>query len=121
MSVLDNDGLIFLVSVPEQVSEAAGVISNRCAVQIAGTLQSNLVVSLHTSDPSTLSAPSSVTIPLGQTSATFNLTVSNDSQANGSRSVSLTAQASGWIDGTATVTVVDDETPAEPFEPSPSN
>jgi len=115
----DNDRLQFVVAIPQQISEAAGVISNRCVVQISGTLESNLVVSLHTSNPSVLNAPSSVTIPAGQTWAGFNVTPANDSQVNAPRPVTVTAQAPGWIDGTGTVTVVDDETPEEPFRAEP--
>ncbi len=121
--VQDNDNLLLSLklALPSRAGEASGTINNGGVVSIPGKLSSNLVVSLESSDVSELQVPSTVTILAGQTSALFNPIAVNDAIVDGAQTVVVTARASGWISATATITIHDDETPLEPFAPSPAN
>ena len=73
------------------------------------TLGSDLVVSLASDDTSELDVPGTVTILAGQTSATFDLTVVDDSDYDGAQTATVTASASGLTDATGPVIVRDDD------------
>src|SRR5206468_2611822 len=75
ITVRDNESTNLLVNLRSQASEAAGVITNGGSVDIAGTLPTNLTVSLSSSDTGRLQVPASVLIVAGQTEAPFNLTL----------------------------------------------
>src|SRR5262249_42487956 len=61
------------------------------------------------SDPSELIVPSSVTVPAGQTEATFDLMVPDDPDLDGTQTVIVTAAAPGHRITTARVQVFDSE------------
>ena len=106
---------------PPNVNEHAGVIHNAGTVTIAGTLTTNLTVTLVSGNTNRLVVPPSITIFAGQLSRTFNLTPVDNSVADGNQTISVTASAPGFTNGTATVLVVDDETPATPSYPRPAD
>jgi uncharacterized repeat protein (TIGR01451 family) len=109
ITVLDNENYNLTVVLPAQIAEADGVITNGGSVSISGTLSSNLVVSLASSDTTELIVPASATIVAGQTSAAFNLTAIDDGVTDGPQLVTVTASAGGFTNGTATVTVLDSD------------
>jgi hypothetical protein len=121
MTVEDDENLALQLRMPAQVSEAAGVISNRCEVRISGSCEAALTVLLQSSDPELISVPPGVVIPRGQTNVGFLLAVANDGESNEARIVTITAAAAGWQAATASVSVWDDETPIVPQAPSPAN
>ncbi len=84
---LDDDGTL-AVTLPASGWEGQ-VVSGK--VQLGGTLASDLVVPLTSGEPTGLSVPSTVTIPAGQTSATFNVTLLDDNRREGPRTVQVTA------------------------------
>ncbi|MEZ5671277.1 MAG: hypothetical protein R3E08_02425 [Thiotrichaceae bacterium] len=57
----------------------------------------------------------SVTIP-GATSATFTITPVNNSAFNDDTSVTVTASASGYTNGTAVINITNDDFPAAPIK-----
>ena len=83
---------------------------------LTGTVSRNLgtvgavVVSLASSNTGVATVPATVTILEGQESATFPITIVNDSVYNGSRPVTITATASQFVAGSTTVTIADNET-----------
>ena len=58
-------------------------------------------------------------IPSGQVSNTFDLSPIDNSIADGNQVVSIEASAPGFTNGTALISVLDDETPPVPSNPSP--
>ncbi len=96
---------------PGSVPENAGVLPNAGSVQLVAALPTNLVVALTSSVPARMTVPATVTILAGQLSATFDLTVVDNSINDGDQLLSVTASGDGYPDFAATVLVVNDETP----------
>ena len=68
-----------------------------------------LAVNLSSDDESEATVPRSVPIPWGQPSASFNVDAVNDAVMDGNQTVTITASANGYIDGTDMVEVTDDD------------
>ena len=119
--MFDNENLNLTVSLPASAAENIGVLTNAGVVSISGTLTTNLPVSLVSGNPGKLSVPSLVTIPAGQVSSAFSLTLVDNSIADGQTNVTVTASAAGFTNGTASILVTDDESPTIPFNPRPGN
>jgi|GEM_PF-2686064 len=100
-----------MVQVPAQIMENVGVAVKAGAVTLLKPLQSNLTVTLQSSAPALVQVPASVVILAGQLSASFDITVTNDSIVNGARTVTITPAESGAaltpMPGTCVIT--DDE------------
>jgi YD repeat-containing protein len=70
-----------------------------------------LVVTLSSSAPIKATVPSTVTIPAGQTSATFSVNAINDGIPDGLQQVQITATATGLDTGIATLGITDVDLP----------
>ena len=66
-----------------------------------------MVVQLSSSDTTGLTVPATVTIPAGQTSATFDVTMHDNGVIDGNRPITVTAQMDNWTSGSATMTDID--------------
>lgn len=77
-----------------------------------GSLAGSLTVNLASSAPDELAAPASVLIPAGQSSVSFTLHVQPDGVFDGPQLVTVTATAASHVDGVATFTVLDANTPS---------
>jgi hypothetical protein len=69
-----------------------------------------LVVTLASSDVSEVSVPLTVTIPAGAASATFPINAVDDNLLDGLQTASILATASGYVSGSASLTIADYET-----------
>ena len=121
ITVSDGRSRNLVLTLPASAEENAGVISGGGKVSIAGTLTTNLPVTLISSNTSKLTVPAVVTIPAGQTSTNFDLTLINNAIADGNTIVAVTASAPNFTNGTTSMLVVDDETPDMPSDPRPAN
>jgi len=92
ISVQDNDSTMS-VTLPASGWEGQTIV-NGGTVRIGGALTAPLVVSLASDHPS-LTVPTTVTIPAGQTSATFSVAFTSDTLKNGTRTANVTASAVG--------------------------
>ena len=119
--VVAQDDLNLVVALPPSAWENAGVLTNAGSVKISGPLPSDLAVSLVSGHPDRLTVSSTTTIPAGQTSNTFNVTLVDNSIPDGHQNVSVTAGATGFATGSATMLVLDDESPPYPSNPRPGN
>ncbi|MGV3659257.1 MAG: S8 family serine peptidase [Prosthecobacter sp.] len=111
---LNDEGLVpdlpVHVSLPAFVAENAGTLSAAGTVQLTVAPASDLTLALISSQPGLLQVPDAVTIPAGQTTATFNLTLINDALLNGARNVTITpAGVTNYNLLPGTVEVRDDE------------
>ncbi len=92
----------------------AGSIAENGGVATA-TVSRNLgttgavVVNLASSDPLLATVPASVTIPDGQASITFPITAVDDANADGLKRVSVTASATGFVSGSGSQSIADNE------------
>ena len=68
-----------------------------------------LVVNLTSDDTSEATVPPTVTIPDGSASVSFTVAGVDDAIVDGTQPVVITAAAVGFIDGTNTIDVTDDE------------
>jgi len=109
MTVLDNETLDLSLSLPATAYENAGVLTGAGQVRISGALSSNLTVSLFSSDLTEVTVPATAIIPAGQTSANFNLTMVDDGIPDGVQSVSVAGAAPGFVTGSNSLPVLDDE------------
>jgi uncharacterized repeat protein (TIGR01451 family) len=117
--IQDNENLNLTVTAPANAWENGGTLSNGGTVLISGTLATNLIVSLTSSVSARLAVPDNVTIAAGQTSATFDITPIDNPDSDGNQLVNIDASAAGFTVGAASITVLDDETPAAASNPLP--
>lgn len=102
-------GNVLTVTIPESATEGDGVLTDQGMVSIPETLGDGLAVLLASGDTTELTVPSTVTIDAGKTSATFDLTIVDDTEIDGTQSVTVTASADGWTIGADTIAVVDND------------
>jgi hypothetical protein len=120
--VLDNENVNLAVSLPGVATEGAGLLSNAGHVSISGTLPTNLVVTLSSSNATEVApSPPTATIPAGQLTANFNLFVGHDPAVTGPLNVAINADAPGFITGSSTMLILDYESPPPPTNPVPAN
>jgi len=93
---------------PASFSESATNPASVGTVTRDGSTAADLVVTLASNDTTEATVPATVTILATQTSANFNITAVNDSFPDGSKTVTITASATGATNGTLTLTVTDD-------------
>ncbi|MEI6393082.1 MAG: M36 family metallopeptidase [Verrucomicrobiota bacterium] len=101
------------VVLPVSAAENAGVLTNAGSVWVSGVLTTNLTVSLSSSLSSRMTVPQTVTVPAGQLSGNFDLTLVDNVVNDGNQTVTVTASVAGFTNVSATMLVIDDDTPPE--------
>jgi len=104
---------------PASISENGGT-ATATVTRNTGT-SGPLIVTLSSSDISEATVPETVTILDGQTSATFTVTAVDDAIADGTQPPTITAAATGYVNGAATVDVTDDEVAALSLTVNPTS
>ncbi len=107
IAVADNESATLQVVLPASVSEGAGTVQG--AVQVSAAPAASVAVSLSSSDTTEIQLPGSVLIPAGQTSAVFTATLVDETLVDGPQTATVTAHVAYWTDGSAAVTVIDNE------------
>ncbi len=103
---------ITLTITPASAGEGDGVLTAEGEVAISRMCDDDLTVDLASDDEAVLTVPATVTIPAGEMSASFDLTVVVDNAViNAALSVTVTVTASvlTWTSGTDSIDIVDDE------------
>lgn len=119
--VMDNDAPALVLLLPATLAESEGVVTNAGAVRLSGTLRTNLVVQLSSSDTTELHLPATVEVRAGEREARFDLRFENDTAIDGVQSVRVRASAPGFAAAIAMLNVIDDETPPRPALPNPAD
>lgn len=96
---------------PTTFAEDAGAMASNCTVTRSGPTTSALMVNLMSSDTTEATTPASVTIPIGQASASFDVAAVTDGIVDGSQNVTITASATNFTSGTAMLTVTNVDIP----------
>ncbi len=110
-----------VLTLPAAARENNGLVANAGLAQIAGILPTNLVVALNSGNTNKLLVPPTVIIPAGQSSAAFNLTMVAGNPPFSPLQVSVSASAAGFAGTSASINVIDNQTPPAPFNPLPPN
>jgi Domain of unknown function (DUF5011) len=100
-----------LVLDPTTVAENAGASASTGTVGIPASLSSNLVVNLVSTNTAAATVPVSVTIPTGQTSATFPIAAVANSSSYGPATTAIEASNSNYTTASATLTVTNVDVP----------
>jgi hypothetical protein len=120
-AVTVQDNVNLTVTLPASVWKNAGVLTNAGPVSTSGVLSSNLLVSLSSGSPAELTVPSTLTIFAGTLSSTFDITVVDNSTTGSNQLVTVTASATGFTNGSASMLMLNDQSPAIPSNPQPGN
>lgn len=105
LAVQDNETATLTVTAPATATEGVGTVQG--TLQVGASPSAAVTVALSSSDTTSLQVPAFVTIPAGQTSASFAITIIADNQIRGTRPVTITAHEANWTDGTTVVSVLD--------------
>ncbi len=105
----DNETAALTVSIPERAVEGDGLLENKGTVTVSRPPDSDVTVSLISSNSNQLSVPKNVTLPKGKTTATFDITVPFHKKDNESRTISVTASVTGWTSGKDTIAVTNND------------
>jgi uncharacterized repeat protein (TIGR01451 family) len=105
-TTVDNEARTLGLVLPITVSEAGTATGN---ATISGSLASDLEVSVGSSNEAAVTVPAIVTIPAGETQATFTITASNNDLRDGTRSVNLAASAAAFTGASQTISVLDND------------
>ncbi len=110
VTVLDNEVAALNLNLSaDNVAEDSGTLTATLSRNTPS--QNALSVALSSSDSSKVTVPANVSIPIGQTSISFNVTVVDDSLVDGDSINTITANAVGLVDSSADVTVIDNDVP----------
>ncbi|OYW76315.1 MAG: hypothetical protein B7Z37_09475 [Verrucomicrobia bacterium 12-59-8] len=108
IAIYDNETATLTLSVPASTLEGAGTVQG--TVTMSSPAVAPISVTLTSSDLTAVTVPAMVTIPSGQSSAAFTITVIDDNKIDGSQNANITAHVANWTDGTAAITALDNET-----------
>jgi hypothetical protein len=106
-----NVPTLTLALASHSIGEAAANPATIGTVTRNTSTASALVVSLVSNSIDKLTVPASVTIPAGQASVTFPVTVVNDGQIDGNTTVTVNATSAGFVTGADSAVVVDPNVP----------
>jgi uncharacterized repeat protein (TIGR01451 family) len=109
IEVMDNESRTLTLQVPAEANEGDGTLANGGSVEIAGPMAEDLLVVLFSVDDSEIKVPNSVIIPAGQTNATFDITVVDDTSVDGTQRATLYAFAVDFRQGMGAIAVHDNE------------
>ena len=90
-------------SIPETGGTATGTVS-----RVDADTSAALVVNVLSANTNSATVPATVTIPAGQTTATFAITAVHDTTL-GTRSVTITVSSSGFVNGSQSITITDSD------------
>jgi subtilase family serine protease len=107
LTVQDIDGPSLQVLIANKVVPKGKTAAMTAVVWTTIPPTNNLVVALSSSDTKAATVPSTVTIPLGQTNATFSITSLDDGIPSTSHSATITASATNYASGSDVLTVSD--------------
>jgi|GEM_PF-1330027 len=105
--VIDNESKSISLFLPTSITEGE-TLTNAATLTLSGLANTDLVVNLTSDDPS-LVIPTSITVMAGQSNALFSLNVMDDDLQNGTRSMRITASATNFSDGVASIQVIDND------------
>lgn len=107
IGITDDEVATIALSGPAATAEGSTPIT--CTVTVNTVQAADRVLNLSSSNVGELTVPTTVTIPAGQFSATFNATVVDDTDFDGVQQAVVTASAGGYASGLLNMAVGDNE------------
>jgi subtilisin family serine protease len=108
VNVLDNEARTLTVSIPYDAVEGQGVLVAQGQVSLAGMASTSVTVNLANTEAGQLTVPASVTIPAGQSSASFDLAILENTIKEVAVDVSITASAATYTSSAPQILTVYD-------------
>ncbi|MEO2019206.1 MAG: Calx-beta domain-containing protein, partial [Fuerstiella sp.] len=123
IAILDDDVPELTITIASAaINETDGLAATTATVSRNTDTTAALDVTLMSDDTGEAMVIGMVTIPAGQlTSAAFDIDAVDDAMVDGTQTVTITGSAVGHVAGTATVDVLDDETPTVSLSVAPSD
>ena len=110
VDVTDDDvAMLTLTIAAAAIGEGDGAAATTATVTRNTDTTNALTVNLSSDDTTEATVPASVTIPAGQTSATFDIDAVDDAIVDGTQMVTITTSAAAHTDGSDTLDVTDDD------------
>lgn len=104
----DTELVLELDVAPSTISEDAGAGASTLTISRTGSTAEAITVTLTNDDPSEISIPGEVIIPVGQSSATVAIDAINDEAQDGIQTVTISAAAPGYVLDSVSILVEDD-------------
>ncbi len=119
--VNDNESPALRITLPSQVAEGSGTLTNAGRVSFSGKPATNVIIALQSTYPELIAVPALVTNLAGQSNVLFNLFVGDNSVTNIFIVIPIAASASGFIGTNRSVTVIENDYPFPATNPAPAN
>ncbi|MBE7496237.1 MAG: S8 family serine peptidase [Verrucomicrobiaceae bacterium] len=107
LAVNDNETATLSLNTPATATEGGAALQG--SVSLSEAAGRAVLVTLASSQPDAASVPASVTIPAGQTSATFPITLPQNGLMENAKTAQISASVTNWTGATATISVMDDD------------
>lgn len=101
--------LTLQLSAPASASEGDGVLTGAGTVTLSAAQAADVTVSLTSLTPAEATVPASVTVPAGQASRSFDITIVDDALLDGPQNVVFSASATGIPIAAGAMTVLDND------------
>jgi hypothetical protein len=99
----------FRLALPKVATEGNGVLSGQGSVTLHAVQATNVVVTLASLNTGEVTVPASVTILAGQLSATFDVTIRDDTVIDGTQTAIITATVTGGGSAAGAISVQDND------------
>ena len=109
ITVHDNESAELTVCLRTSATEGDGVLVNAGIVAASSPPDTDVIIELTSDNTNELVVPATVSLLAGETNVSFDVTVVDDTQIDGDQSVTLAAHVENWTDGSADMTILDDE------------
>ena len=96
---------LITLTIPETATKSDGVLKDQGYIAIDTSLSYDLLLTLTSSAPTKVTVPSSVIIPAGSTSATFDLTIVAENALDYPETILITGSGTKFITGSDTITI----------------
>ena len=105
LTIHDDETAVLTVALPANAMEGAGVLHGAGTITASVAPSRDVVIHLTSNNTTEVAVPTTVILPAGQTSVTFDLTIGDDWIVNGTQSVAVAAHFDNWTDGSASINV----------------
>ena len=105
ITVHDNETAVLTVGLPATALEGAGVLHGAGTITASAAPSRDIVVQLTSTNTTEVAVPATVTLPAGQTTVSFDVTIGDDWIVDGTQTAVVSAHVENWTDGSATINV----------------
>jgi uncharacterized repeat protein (TIGR01451 family) len=111
MLISDNERASLRLKLPRRATEGDGVLVQAGTLTASAKPDRDILVHMSSSDTNEVQVPATLLLPAGRNMILFDLTIIDDHNFDGTRQAVITAHVDNWIDGQASMDVLDNEVP----------